>query len=55
MDCRVSRQCWEGYLDLRTLYKKSKSHPIRVHEVPEGEWRCRSPHSLTSALYGVGS
>jgi hypothetical protein len=42
-------------LDLRQLYKKSKFRPTSGHEGQEGQWRYRSPHSLTSALDGVGS
>jgi hypothetical protein len=34
--------------------KKDKGHPITGHEGPEGEQRCNSNLSLTSAVDGVG-
>jgi hypothetical protein len=37
------------------LYKdKGKVHPTRGHEGPEGDYRCSSILSLTSAIDGVG-
>jgi hypothetical protein len=52
----IMTKCWEGHLDLRKLYKKSKFRPARGHEGLEREWRyTMSPHSLTSALDGIGS
>jgi len=34
---------------------KGKVDPLNCHEDTEGEWRCSSNLSLTSALEGVGS
>ena len=36
------------------LKGKCKVHPRTGHDGPEGEWRCYSTLSLTSALDGVG-